>query len=125
MRSRAAHAAARAVGERQEHPGTIGAAISDDDLLDALPADALDERIAIVGTAGSGKTYAAKGFVERLLDSGARVAIVAPLGVWWGIARERPRLSGRGVWRPPCRRADHRRNGDGSRTPDRQRSARL
>jgi hypothetical protein len=45
----------------------------------ALPPD------AIVGTAGSGKTYAAKGFVERLLDSGARVAIVDPLGVWWGL----------------------------------------
>ena len=65
----------------------------------------------------------AKGLREHF--PGARVAIVAPLGVWWGIARERPRLSGRGVWRPPCRRADHRRNGDGSRTPDRQRSARL
>jgi polynucleotide 5'-kinase involved in rRNA processing len=48
----------------------------------ALSIDALDDRIAIVGTAGSGKTYAAKGFVERLLDSGARVAIVDPLGVW-------------------------------------------
>jgi polynucleotide 5'-kinase involved in rRNA processing len=48
-----------------------------------LSSDALDERIAIVGTAGSGKTYAAKGFVERLLESGARVAIVDPLGVWW------------------------------------------
>ena len=45
---------------------------------------ALDDRIAIVGTAGSGKTYAAKGFVERSLDSGARVAIVDPL-VWWGL----------------------------------------
>jgi hypothetical protein len=31
---------------------------------------------AVGGTAGSGKTYAAKGFVERLLDIGARVAIV-------------------------------------------------
>jgi uncharacterized protein len=50
-----------------------------------LSADALDDRIAIVGTAGSGKTYAAKGFVERLLDSGAQVAIVDPLGVWWGL----------------------------------------
>jgi len=30
----------------------------------ALSAEALDDRIAIVGTAGSGKTYAAKGFVE-------------------------------------------------------------
>src|SRR5271170_3886939 len=46
-----------------------------------LSADALDDRIAIVGTAGSGKTYAAKG----LLESGARVAIVDPLGVWWGL----------------------------------------
>jgi DNA helicase HerA-like ATPase len=53
--------------------------------LGGLPADAFDDRIAIVGTAGSGKTYAAKGFVERLLESGARVAIVDPLGVWWGL----------------------------------------
>jgi DNA helicase HerA-like ATPase len=51
----------------------------------ALPLDALDERIAIVGTAGSGKTYAAKGFVERLLETGAHVTIVDPLGVWWGL----------------------------------------
>src|SRR5215211_7335763 len=50
-----------------------------------LPAAALDDRIAIVGTAGSGKTYTAKGFVERLLDAGARVAVVDPLGVWWGL----------------------------------------
>ena len=53
--------------------------------LVSLPAEALDDRIAIVDTAGSGKTYAAKGFVERLLESGARVAIVDPLGVWWGL----------------------------------------
>jgi len=51
----------------------------------SLPVEAFDDRIAIVGTAGSGKTYAAKGFVERLLESGARVAIVDPLGVWWGL----------------------------------------
>ena len=38
-----------------------------------------------VERSGSGKTYAAKGFVERLLDSGARVTIVDPLGVWWGL----------------------------------------
>src|SRR6201984_2023930 len=71
MPSRAAHAAARAV--------------SDDVLPAALPTNALDDRIPIVGPAGSGKTYAAKGFVERLLDIGARVAIVDPLGVWWGL----------------------------------------
>ncbi len=61
------------------------AVVSDDVPPAALPADALDDRIAIVGTAGSGKTYAAKGFVERLLETGARVAIVDPLGVWWGL----------------------------------------
>ena len=36
-----------------------------------LSADALDDRIA-----GSGKTYAAKGFVERLLETGARAPTV-------------------------------------------------
>jgi uncharacterized protein len=50
-----------------------------------LPLEALDDRIAFVGTSGSGKTYAAKGFVERLLHAGARVAVVDPLGVWWGL----------------------------------------
>ena len=55
------------------------------EILGILPADALDERVAIVGTSGSGKTYAAKGWVERLLGSGACVCVVDPLGVWWGL----------------------------------------
>ena len=46
---------------------------------------ALDERLAIVGTSGSGKTYAAKGLVEQLLGAGARICVVDPLGVWWGL----------------------------------------
>ena len=50
-----------------------------------LPVSALDGRLAIVGTSGSGKTYAAKGLVERLLEGGARVCVVDPLGVWWGL----------------------------------------
>jgi Cdc6-like AAA superfamily ATPase len=49
-----------------------------------LPLEALDDRIAIVGKSGSGKTYTAKGFIERLLSAGARVAVINPLGVWWG-----------------------------------------
>jgi hypothetical protein len=84
------------------------------DPLPPLPADALDDRIAIVGTAGSGKTYAAKGFIERLLDTGARVTIVDPLGVWWGLRASADgscRLSGRGVRRASCRCADYRRDG--------------
>lgn len=56
-----------------------------DDLPGALPLEALDQRVAIVGTSGSGKTYGAKGLVERLLADHARVCVVDPLGVWWGL----------------------------------------
>lgn len=50
-----------------------------------IPDAALDDRLGFVGTAGSGKTYNASACVERLLDSGARVVIVDPLDVWWGL----------------------------------------
>lgn len=50
-----------------------------------IPAEALDDRLAWLGTAGSGKTYNAGVGVERLLMSGARVVIVDPLDVWWGL----------------------------------------
>jgi hypothetical protein len=73
-------AAALRSGETRGPKGRAG-----DIAAPILSTEALDDRIAIVGTAGSGKTYAAKGFVERLLASGARVAIVDPLGVWWGL----------------------------------------
>jgi hypothetical protein len=58
MPSRPAHAVARAVGKSSLRSGAISvAAIADGVLPAALPADALDDRIAIVGTAGSGKTH--------------------------------------------------------------------
>jgi len=70
-------------------PGTGGQQDGDangsDRVAGVLPLSALDERVAIVGTSGSGKTYAAKGLVERLMDRGGRVCIVDPLGVWWGL----------------------------------------
>lgn len=50
-----------------------------------IPKDAFDDRISIVGMSGSGKTYAASGAVEHLLDDGARAVIVDPLGVWYGL----------------------------------------
>ena len=61
-----------------------------------LPVSVLDARLAIVGTSGSGKTYAAKGLVERLLEGGARVCVIDPLGVWWGLRAgpEGPRVPG-------------------------------
>lgn len=50
-----------------------------------IPDAALDDRLGFIGTSGSGKTYNAGAAVERLIASGARVVIVDPLDVWWGL----------------------------------------
>ncbi len=50
-----------------------------------IPNEALRSDIAILGKKGRGKSYAAKGLVERLLDLGERVLILDPLGHWWGL----------------------------------------
>jgi uncharacterized protein len=50
-----------------------------------LPDKAMDNHIAILGKTGSGKTYTAKGLVERLLEKKKRVCIIDPTGVWWGL----------------------------------------
>ncbi len=79
-------AAHRAVGEVAAGSRAIPEATSQGErIAGVLPLSALDERLAIVGTSGSGKTYAAKGLVERLICQGARVCVVDPLGVWWGL----------------------------------------
>lgn len=51
----------------------------------AIPEAALGRRLAFVGTTGSGKTYTAKGGVERKLQAKERVVIIDPLDVWWGL----------------------------------------
>lgn len=50
-----------------------------------IPNAALDDRLGFIGTSGSGKTYNAGGAVERLLAKKARVVIIDPLGVRWGL----------------------------------------
>lgn len=50
-----------------------------------IPDEALDDRLAIVGTAGSGKTYLTIGTMARLLKRGSRVIGVDALGVMWGL----------------------------------------
>ncbi|HWJ41292.1 MAG TPA: DUF87 domain-containing protein, partial [Candidatus Limnocylindrales bacterium] len=50
-----------------------------------IPNDALDDRLGIVGTAGSGKTYTSMLLEERVLDHKGRVIHVDPLGVAWGL----------------------------------------
>lgn len=50
-----------------------------------IPTSAMDDRLAILGTAGSGKTYLTTTAIERLLTAGARSVCVDPLGVMWGL----------------------------------------
>ena len=50
-----------------------------------IPQEALTQHAAILGRTGSGKTYTAKGLVERLLKDGKRVCIMDPTGAWWGL----------------------------------------
>ena len=50
-----------------------------------IPDAALDADIAILGKKGRGKTFCAKGLVERLLDLGRRVVVLDPLSTWWGL----------------------------------------
>jgi hypothetical protein len=57
-------------------------------LAHPIPKAALDDRLAFVGTAGSGKTYNAGSCVERLLSAKARAVVIDPLGVWWGLRLE-------------------------------------
>lgn len=52
---------------------------------DVIPDDALDSDIAIIAKKGRGKTYTAKGIVERLLRMERRVLVLDPLAVWWGL----------------------------------------
>lgn len=50
-----------------------------------LPDSALNHHVAALGKTGSGKTYAMKGIVEKLLEAGKRVCILDPTGAWWGL----------------------------------------
>lgn len=45
----------------------------------------LRERLAIVGGTGSGKSYTARGLVEKVLHAHGRVGIIDPTGVWHGL----------------------------------------
>jgi DNA helicase HerA-like ATPase len=54
-------------------------------MVHPVPDAALDADIAILGKKGRGRTFAAKGLVERLLTMGRRVLVLDPLSVWWGL----------------------------------------
>jgi hypothetical protein len=50
-----------------------------------IPDAALAQHIAVLGKAGSGKTYTAKGVVENILTKKGRVCIIDPTGAWHGL----------------------------------------
>jgi hypothetical protein len=52
-----------------------------EDVLDAV----VERHLAVLGKTGSGKTYTAKGIVERLIRRRRRVCVIDPTGVWWGL----------------------------------------
>jgi len=81
-------AARRADSSKGAPVGSSGAeTVASDRIVGVLSPAALDTRLAVVGTSGSGKTYAAKGLLERVMAGGGRVCVVDPLGVWWGLGK--------------------------------------
>lgn len=50
-----------------------------------IPDDALDDRLAVTGTSGAGKTYAVLGAAARLMKRGSRFIGIDALGVMWGL----------------------------------------
>lgn len=53
-----------------------------------IPDSALDTHIGVLGRTGSGKTYTARGLVERLLEANRQVVVIDPTGAWWGLRSE-------------------------------------
>lgn len=50
-----------------------------------IPLDAVTQKLAFLGRSGSGKTYAAGKLAEEMLDAGAQVVILDPVGTWYGL----------------------------------------
>lgn len=54
------------------------------DFLD-VPLDIVTEKLAFLGRTGSGKSYAAMKLAELLLEAGAQIVTLDPVGVWFGL----------------------------------------
>src|SRR5258706_13744285 len=50
-----------------------------------LPDEAVTQTFAILAKRGVGKTYTASVMVEEMLKHQLHVAVVDPIGVWWGL----------------------------------------
>jgi ABC-type dipeptide/oligopeptide/nickel transport system ATPase component len=50
-----------------------------------LPIDAVTQKFAILGTSGSGKSFTAMKLAELMLDAGAQIVAIDPVGIWWSL----------------------------------------
>lgn len=51
----------------------------------ALPIETVTEKLAFLGRTGSGKTYAAMKLAELMLEAGAQIVSLDPVGAWHGL----------------------------------------
>jgi len=51
----------------------------------SLPIETVTEKLAFLGRTGSGKTYAAMKLAELMLDAGAQIVCLDPVGAWHGL----------------------------------------
>jgi hypothetical protein len=51
----------------------------------SLPVEAVTQKLAFLGRTGSGKTYGATRLCELMIETGAQVIALDPVGVWWGL----------------------------------------
>lgn len=51
----------------------------------SLPDDVVTKKLAMLGTTGSGKSYAATKLAEELFGIAAQVVAVDPVGIWYGL----------------------------------------
>lgn len=58
----------------------------------ALPLDAVTKKFGFFGQNGTGKTYAAMKLAELMLDAGAQIVAIDPVGKWYGL-----RLAANGI----------------------------
>jgi len=50
-----------------------------------VPLDVVTQTLAAIGRKGAGKTYLATMLAEQMLDAGAQVVALDPVGNWWGL----------------------------------------
>lgn len=51
----------------------------------SFPPDVVTQTLATIGRKGAGKTYLATMIAEQILDIGAQVVAIDPVGNWWGL----------------------------------------